>query len=204
MSLHTLAVRLLHGACRSMWGFSPTIVPEMVAVRGPLGALRWFAVNMPRLQASVRVLGPVRAHLAVLVVSLRNSCLYCAHGHVYALELLHLRDHDRLFPLDRASLQDWMGLDDRTLRRRLHAVLAEAGLHVEALWTDRVLGLASGAQQPLDAAEARLAHIVRMVDSMNAVAAATGPALDEAHDPVNKDVAVKARHAALRTPAGPA
>jgi hypothetical protein len=203
MSLDALAVRLLDGACRAMWGFSPSIVPVMVAARGPLGALRWFGVNMPRFLTSMRVLGPVRAHLAVVVVSLRNDCLYCAHGHVYALELIHLRNHGRLFPLDRDSLSDWLGLDDRTLRRRLHAVLAEAGLHVEALWADRVLGLASGNQHPVDAAEARLAHIVRMVESMNAVSAAAGPALDEAHDPVNKDVAVKARHAALRTPAGP-
>jgi AhpD family alkylhydroperoxidase len=203
MGRNALAERLLDRACRAMWGFSPSIVPVMVAARGPLGALRWFGVHMPRFLASMRVLGPVRAHLAVVVVSLRNDCLYCAHGHVYALELLHLRDHDRPFPLDRASLPDWLGLDDRTLRRRLHAVLAEAGLHVEAIWADRVLDLASGRQQPLDAAEARLAHIVRMVGSMNAVSLAAGPALDEAHDPVNKDVAVKARHAALRAPAGP-
>ena len=201
MSARRLIVRLLHRACRLVWGFDPAIVELIVADRGALGALRWFGTNMPRFLLTMRLLGPVRVHLACVVVSLRNGCRYCAHGHVYALELIHVRDTGRLFPIDARRLDDWIGLDDRTLRRRLHAVLAEAGMHVEALWADRVLALADGSQSPMDATEVRLAQIVRMVTAMNEVAIAGRPALGEAHDPVNKDATVKRAHAVLRAAA---
>lgn len=195
-----LAVRVLQRACRALWGFPPAIVPLIVARFGAAGALRWFLVNMPRFLLTMRALGPVRVHLACVVVSLRNGCLYCAHGHIYALELLHLRDRGRLFPIDARKLESWSGLEDRALRQRLHAVLAEAGLHVEALWADRILAIATGTP-PIDADEARLAHVVGMVEIMNTIANEGGAGTDEAHDPVNKNVAVKRRHAALRAAA---
>jgi len=94
-------------------------------------------------------------------------------------------------------LESWSGLDDRALRRRLHGALAEAGLHVEALWADRILALATGTP-PIDADEARLAHVIGMVETMNTIANDGGARKDEAHDPVNKDTAVKREHAALR------
>lgn len=190
-------VRMLHAGCKMLWGFPPNMIPLVVESKGSWGALRWFLANMPRFLDTMRVLGPVRVHLACVVISLRNGCLYCAYGHVYALELLHLRDRGRLFPLDARHMESWMGLDDHTLQQGFRRVLAEAGLHVEALWVDRVLALAAGTL-PMDAAEARLAHVVRMVTEMNAVAVAGGAELDEAHDPVNKNALVKAEHAALR------
>jgi hypothetical protein len=138
-------------------------------------------------------------HLACIVVSLRNGCGYCAYGHVYALELLYLRQHGRLFPLDAKALDEWYGLDARALRNRLRTVLVMAGLHTEAIWVDRMVALAEGSQTPVDAAEVRLAHVIRMADTASRIAAADNAAPDEAHDPVNKDAAVKARHAALRS-----
>jgi AhpD family alkylhydroperoxidase len=197
-----LAVRVLQGACGALWGFPPAIVPLIVERLGPVAAMRWFLVNMPRFLLTMRALGRVRVHLACVVVSLRNGCLYCAHGHVYALELLHLRDRGRLFPIDARRLESWSGLDDRVLRRRLHGALAEAGLHVEALWADRILALATGTP-PIDADEARLAHVISMVEIMNTIADEGGACNDEAHDPVNKDAAVKREHAALRAAATP-
>ena len=77
-------------------------------------------------------------------------------------------------------------------------MLREAGLHTEAVWVDRTLSFAAGEQQPIDDAEARLAHLVRMISEMNRIANATGAEPDGAQDPINKDVALKARHAELR------
>jgi alkylhydroperoxidase family enzyme len=194
-----LAVQGLEALCRMMWGFPPTIVALIVEDMGPVRAIGWFAAHMPRFLASRMALGPARVHLACIVVSLRNGCVYCAHGHVYALELLYLRQHGRLFPLDAKALDEWYRLDARTLRNRLHTVLAGAGMHTEAIWVDRMIALADGAQTPVDAAEAKLAHVMRMADTASRIAAARNAAPDEAHDPVNKDAAVKARHAELRS-----
>ena len=196
-----LAVRGLETLCRAMWGFPPTIIGLVVDHMGPLRAIGWFGAHMPRFLASRVALGPVRVHLACIVVSLRNGCGYCAYGHVYALELLYLRHHGRLFPIDATALDDWYDVDARTLRVRLRTALATAGLHTEAIWVDRVVALAEGTQIPVDAAEARLAHVIRMADTASRIAAAGNAAPDEAHDPVNKDAAVKARHAELRSAA---
>jgi alkylhydroperoxidase family enzyme len=196
-----LTVRGLEALCRVMWGFPPTIITLIVDHMGPMRAIGWFATHMPRFLASRVVLGPVRVHLACIVVSLRNGCSYCACGHVYALELLYLRQHGRLFPLDAKALDEWYSLDARALRNRLRTVLVTAGLHTEAIWVDRMVALAEGSQTPVDAAEVRLAHVIRMADTASRIAAADNATPDEAHDPVNKDAAVKARHAALRSAA---
>jgi hypothetical protein len=193
-----LVARMVQAMCRRMWGCSPEVVAALVRQRGSASALLWFAVNMPRYLMTVRVLGALRTHLACVVLSLHNGCAYCAHGHAHAVELLHLRDTGRMFPLDAATLASWEGLPPRRLAQRLRAVLAEAGLHAETLWVDQVLDIATGAAQPVDHEERRLAHLVGMVAVMNAAARGCTIVPDEAMDPVNKDVAVKARYAAAR------
>jgi hypothetical protein len=193
-----LVVLALEGMCKIIWGFPPTLIALMVDDMGTGTALMWFMTNMPRFMISRAVLGPVRVHLTCIITSLRNSCIYCAYGHAYALELIYLRDHGRLFPMNVGLLDDWLGIDPRVLRRRLHAVLVEAGLHAETIWADRIIALADGDQQPVDATEARIAKLMRMVTTMNVIANAADATPQEAHDPVNKNAAVKARHAALR------
>ena len=132
-----LAVRGLEALCRAMWGFPPTIIGLVVDHMGPLRAIGWFGAHMPRFLASRVVLGSVRVHLACIVVSLRNGCVYCAYGHVYALELLYLRQHGRLFPIDATALEGWYDLDPRTLRPGSH----RSGDHV---WTGRDIGGCGG------------------------------------------------------------
>jgi hypothetical protein len=194
-----VTVRLLQAGCRTMWGFAPRMIPYIVAAMGPTAALRWFAANMPRYLVSMRVLGGKRTHLAALVVSLYNGCFYCAYGHGYALELLHLRDRDRLFPLDARTLEGWLHLEPRRLGEQIQDVLRAAGMQQDALWVDTTLGLLRGEQEPVDSAEHRLAHLVRMFTRINLIAVEAGcHEPDEAQNPVNKNTAVKARHTALR------
>ncbi|MFR9806628.1 hypothetical protein ACL02T_30705 [Pseudonocardia sp. RS010] len=194
-----VTVRVLEAGCRGMWGFAPRMIPHIVARMGALGALGWFFVNMPRYLVSMKVLGHERTHLAGMVISLYNGCHYCAYAHGYALELLYLRDRDRLFPLDARTLEGWLGLPPRQLADRVQEVLRAAGMQAEALWVDTTLGLLRGDQQPVDGAELRLAHLVRMFGTMNRIAVEAGcTEPDEAQNPVNKDRAVKERNAALR------
>jgi len=193
-----LVISMMEGCCRQLWGFSPAMIASIVQDKGPLGSLAWFAVNMPRYLITMHVLGPVRTHLACATISLYNGCIYCAFGQAYALELIYLRDTGRLFPLDVRLLSGWLHLEPRHLGARLRAVLREAGLHTELSWVDLTLAFAAGEQQPIDQAEVRLAHLVRMIGEMNRISIASEVAPDGAHDSINKDVALKARHAALR------
>jgi alkylhydroperoxidase family enzyme len=198
--LERVVTRLLGTMCRALWGFTPRMLPHIVRALGPGGALAWFAANFPRYLWTLQVLGPLRTHLAAVAISLYNGCTYCAYGHAYALELIYLRDRGRLFPVDARTLASWHGLAPRELAARLRRALQEADLHVEALWVDRTIALAEGAQ-PIDDSEARLAHMVRMFGRMNRIAVAAGIDPDEAQNPVNKDAALKQRHAQLRTAA---
>jgi alkylhydroperoxidase family enzyme len=199
MFARRLVVGTLESMCRAMWGFPPRMIRPMVASMGTAGGLRWFTVNMPRCFIAQRTLGPVRAHLAIVLISLNNGCTYCAFGHAYALELLYLRDHDRLFPVDARTIAGWTDLEPRRLTERLRAALEQAGLHSEAVWADQVLALATGDQHPVDADEVRVANLVRIVGEMNEVAIAHAVQPDQAHDAINKDAALKRRHEALRT-----
>lgn len=190
-------VRLVGRMCTAMWGYTPGVIPAMVASMGSGPALRWFLANFPRFLLTAHLLGPVRTHLAGLTISLSNGCVYCAYGRAHALELIWLRERDRLFPLDARTLRGWDGLTRREIGLRLRAVLEEAGLHAEVFWVDRTLSLLDGAP-PIDADERRIAHLCRMIGTMNAIAVAAGTTPDGAHDPVNKDTALKARLAALQ------
>lgn len=198
MGRGSVVTALIGGACTALWGFTPDVIPALVKRMGSVRALRWFAANFPRFLVTYHVLGPVRTHLAALAISLHNGCVYCAYGRAAALELIYLRDHDRLFPLDARQLDAWLGLSPRQLATRLRTVLEEAGLHAEVLWVDRTIALAAGEAEPIDADEARIAHLCRMVGRMNTVAVEAGLRPDQAHDPVNKDLTLKNRHAALR------
>ncbi|OLT21947.1 hypothetical protein BJF78_33590 [Pseudonocardia sp. CNS-139] len=176
------------------------MVPHIVHRMGPARALLWFAANFPRYLVTLHVLGPTRFHLACVVISLHNNCTYCAFGHAYALELVHLRDRGRLFPLDARVISGWLDLTPRELEQRLHALLRDAGLPVEAMWADRTLALARGIQHPVDAVEARIAHLVRMIGTINRIAVENHVEPDEAQNPVNKNAALKARYAEMRAP----
>ncbi|HYH31681.1 MAG TPA: hypothetical protein VD903_14980 [Pseudonocardia sp.] len=193
-----LVVRLLEGLGRRLWGFPPRLMAPLVDQMGAAEALGWFVRNMPRYERTRRLLGPLRTHVACTAVSLHNGCRYCAFGHAYAVELIYLKERGRLFPADAETMSGWLGLEPAELRQRIVEVLERADLHGEVLWVDRTLALASGTQRPVDQDEARIAHLVRMFAVLNAVGEAGGVEPDEAHDPLNKDAALKVRNAQLR------
>jgi hypothetical protein len=192
------AVRVLEGIGQRLWGFPPRLMAPIVAQLGPLRALGWFARNMPRYERTVRAIGPLRTHLVCALISLHNGCRYCSFGHLYAVELVYLEQRGKLFPLDARSAPDWIGLPPAELRRQMVAVLQQADLHGEVLWVDATLALAGGTQRPVDAQEARIAHLVSMFRVLNDVGIAGEVEPDEAHDPLNKNLGLKARHHELR------
>ena len=193
-----LAVRLLEGLGQQLWGFPPRLMAHIVPELGAVGAISWFARNMPRYELTLRLLGPLRTHLACTVVSLHNGCRYCAFGHAYAVELHYLKERGKVFPCEAGAMSEWLGLEPAELRQRMVDVLERADLHGEVLWVDRTLALAGEVQRPVDQDEARIGHLVRMFGMLNAVGRAGAVEPDEAHDPINKDTALKARNIELR------
>jgi hypothetical protein len=195
---HRLAVGVLEGLGKWLWGFEPRLMHSIVTELGPVRSLAWFVANMPRYEITRRMLGPLRTNLAGTVISLYNGCRYCAFGQGYAVELIYLKERDRVFPVSADEMSTWIGLPPAELRNRLFGVLERADLHGEMIWVDRTLAQVRGEQRPVDRHEARIPHLIRMFAMLNGVANANDTEPDEAHDPINKNRALKARNAALR------
>ena len=197
------ASALLEWIGKRLWGFPPRLMPSIVRQLGGLGALRWFVSNMPRYEATLRAFGPVRTHLLCVMISLRNGCPYCTFGHAYALELAFLREHDALFPLDEQAIVELHHLEPDRIRDRMVEALRAANVADGVRWVDRVVTLSDPEVEALDADDRRVKHLVRMFGVLNSCGIADRIPPDEAHDPLNKDLGLKARYASLRAAASP-
>jgi hypothetical protein len=200
--LDGLAVGLLHRLGTRLWGFPPLLMPALVERLGALRTLAWFVRNMPRYERTRKTLGPLRTHLLATAVSLVNCCEYCAFGHAYAFDLIHLRDRGRPFPLSTDEIVALRGGEPARIREQLAAALADAGLPDEDCHLGRVLSLMSGRTHPVGAQDARLAHLIDMFAVLNDTGIVCGVTPDQAHDPVNKDTRLKAELARLRAHRG--
>jgi hypothetical protein len=74
------------------------------------------------------------------------------------------------------------------------------GFPTRSPWLERVVALTAGTTKHA-AKDPRLAHLVDMFALLNDTGIACGTEPDEAHDPVNKDVALKERLRLLRAAA---
>ncbi|MBV9312592.1 MAG: hypothetical protein JO100_02395 [Pseudonocardia sp.] len=83
-------------------------------------------------------------------------------------------------------------------RKLFGEALRQAGLDAEIPWVNRLLELATGARDLVDRDDARLMHLIAMFVVLNSRGIAGDIEPDETHDPLNKDVALKARYAKPR------
>ncbi|WP_028926254.1 hypothetical protein [Pseudonocardia acaciae] len=197
--LNRLALAVLDAAPRRMWGFSPRLMPVLAERLGPARSSAWFMSNMPRYQRTLKAFGPLRTHVLATAISLRNGCRYCTLGHATALELIYLRDRDKLFPLDENAIAELGGMEPDELRRRLGDALRQAGLEEELPWLDRLFELAANERTPDGGPDdARLAHLIDMFAVLNACGIAGNVEPDQTHDEINKDTALKERYSRLR------
>ncbi len=192
-----LTTSLLENLPRLWWGFRPSLVPDIVAERGSWGAVKWFVKTMPRFQWSLTVDGPLRTQLLCTAISMLNSCPYCTYGHAYAFQLHYFRLRGRLFPADEQDMLAWQRDGEETVTERLREALWKADLALEIPVFERLLELRGGAA-PETAEDRRIQHLLSMLGILNACALRNPPALDEAHDPINRDVALKRRYAEAR------
>jgi len=195
---NTVATAALEYLGQRLWGFRPRLMTVIVQRLGPVRALAWFARNMPRYQQSLRVYGSLRAHLLCVTVSLVNGCRYCTFGHAYAFELIYLREHRTLFPLDENAIVALHKLDPPDIRAQLVDAVRLAGLDVEVVWIDRMLERVTGVWRVTSRDDARLDHLIRMFEVLNVCGIAEDVAPDQAHDPTNRNRALKDHYAALR------
>jgi hypothetical protein len=165
---------------------------------GAARALRWFVVNVSRLESANKKWGPLRTNLVCAVASLLNSCAYCTHAHAYAFELFYFQQRGTLFPLDEHQIVRLRDGDDAEVRSTLERSLREVGLEDEIATLDTLWRLKLEGAEPANDDEVRMQGLLGMFDTLNACAIDSRVPFDEAHDPINKDTALKLRYAEAR------
>ena len=196
-----VAIAILERIGMHLWGFRPRLMRTIVTLRGPAASLRWFVSNMPRYERTLADWGLIRTHLACAAISSENGCPYCTFGHAFALELAILREHDRLLPIDENEIAALHALGRDRRRLALREALRATGLEDETVVLERVWAVYDGAAAATDEAR-RIGHLVEMFAFLNACGIEGCAAPDEAHDPINKDTALKQRYRARRSSSG--
>ena len=192
-----VGVGALSAISNRLWDLRANLMADIVDQHGSIGAMTWFARNMPRYERILAAWGPIRTHLVTTVLSLDTGCAYCSFGHAHAFQLHYFRDTDRLFPLSEDDLLALNGADRDALTTALHHALVQADLGHEWPAVERALELKDGAT--VDGADDEAAaHLVSMFEWLNACGIAGSTEPDEAHDPINKDIALKTRYAEAR------
>lgn len=192
------AVFLLETVGDQLWGFKPNLMAEFVVQQGSRRALVWFAKNMPKYERILEAWGPIRTHLVTTIISTLNGCAYCTAGHAYALQLHYLKQTDQLFPLSEAEIFQLHGLADTELLSRFESVLAQAGLSQEIFLLQRLVELRKDASLAVTEQDHQLCHLITMFQALNLCGISGEVKRDQAHDPINKDRAIRDRYAALR------
>jgi hypothetical protein len=193
-----IAARIINFKAARDWGVPPLVINEMAVRMGAIGVLRWFAHNLPRYNNTLAKWGPLRTHLVCIEASLANGCAYCTHAHAYAFELTYFQQRGSLFPLDEHEIVQLRNASDDERHAALSAALKQAELPDEIAVLDRVWHLKVDNSVAANDEDRRTKHLLEMFDMLNYCAIDSLTQLDEAHDHINKDEALKLRYAEAR------
>jgi len=113
---------------KKILGFRPAMLIHFVKHHKTSRSIFWFGQRMRDYEESLQKWGPLRTHLAAVVISNLNGCGYCLGGHIRAFQLHYLKKHDRLFALDDVEFLALTQLSPDEMVERLAAILIDAGL----------------------------------------------------------------------------
>jgi len=196
--LDRLATRVLERIGLQLWGFRPRLMSFIVKDRGASSALAWFVTNMPRYETTLAREGAWRTHLWCTAISLENGCAYCTYGHAFALELVHLRDTGEPFAIKEDEFVALVNAEPAERRTAMKSAVINSGIDPRRTALDTLYKILDGAT-PENRTERRMTHLISMFAVLNMCGRTGCVRPDEAHDPINKDQALKLRYQALRT-----
>jgi AhpD family alkylhydroperoxidase len=191
------ATFILAAITRRKFGIAVVLMPAITRSLGPVRALHWMATNMPKYDRAVVEMGPVRAHLMCTVASLLNGCAYCTYAHGRALELHYFQQHEKLFSMDAHRFIALASLEDEAVLRELETALAAAGIPDEMKMVRRLYALKLEGAEPRPE-DRHLVQAIKMFDVLNSCAIESLAAIDDAHDLIQMDPALKLRYANAR------
>ncbi len=192
------AVFLIEAFCSQLWGFKPNIVVPLVKQKGAVRSLFWFFRNVLKYESLRERWGPMRTNLLATSISVSNACAYNTFGHGLAMQLAYLKQSGRLFPLTDSELLDLCGHSEEDIVDTLKQALTEADLSSEVLLVQRMSELRRRPELATTRQDRDLVQLFRLFDTLNFCGIKHGVRSDQAHDPINKDRALRDRYFALR------
>ena len=192
------AVWALEAVGLSLWGFRPNLMAHFVEQRGGWAALAWFASNMPKYERILKTWGPLRTHLVATVISSINGCPYCTYGHAYAFGLHFLKETGSVFSMDEAAFIAMGKQVDTDVLTELTHALDEGGLTEEIVFLERLMVLRKDPAAVESKDDERLLHLIEIFAALNSCGINGNVSPDQAHDPINRDKAIRERYTALR------
>lgn len=192
------AVFLLEAVGKKVWGFKPNIMSHFVRQKGPVQSVSWFVGNYPRYERILKDWGPLRTHLIAATISTLNGCRYSTEGHIRAFQLHYLQIYNRLFPIDDETFFSLTILPPDEMIEGLVEVLVAADLPSETDALRRAFELYVYPQKAMDHRDERLLHLIEMFGILNECGISSRAKLDQTHDPINRNQALRDRYLALR------
>lgn len=200
--INRLVTWLLLKITGKKWGIRAVLMPIIVRQLGGFAALRWASTNIPKYEKAAEEMGMMRGNLAFTIASLLNGCAYCVYAHGCAFELYYFQKYDKLFPLSDHELLNLIPLTDDNVKAKLEKALVDAGIGEEVAIFHRLFALKFEGAEPKTAEDRHLLHAIGMYDFLNYCAINSQAALDDIHDKINHDTALKIRYAEARLDAG--
>lgn len=192
-----VVIAVLEGLTRILWGFRANLMADIVDQKGGWASIRFFVVNMPKYQRTLRAWGPLRTHYLAGAVSIISGCAYCAYGHLHAFQLHFFSETGNLFFIDEERMLAAAANGPEPAVKILSRSLIESDMADEVEWLQRVTAV-NLAEEPATDDEKRLHQIVRMFSFLNECGVTAGTPNDEAHDPINKDRELRVRYRQAR------
>lgn len=118
-------------------GYFVAFGEEVMRTYGVKGFMEWAKLCDTTQKALRAHFGVKEQHLLSSMASLWNGCEYCAHGNLFAHNLLHFQETGELFPLDEVDLFELASHDDDTMievLRERFTEFPESFAHVSRQW----------------------------------------------------------------------
>jgi hypothetical protein len=190
---------ILQTVGRARWGFRPDLVSDLVAQLGSASTISWFAANVPAYEQIKKDWGPLRTHLVTSVISMLEGCPYNAYGHAYAFQLHYLDAYGALFPIDEHEMVEFHRMSQSELMSRLDDALRDTRLAGEMRYIRTMVDLRDHPTvSTSDPDDERLRTLLQTFAVLNSCGARRQTEPDGAHDPIDKDRALKEQYSLFR------
>ncbi|MBA3533857.1 MAG: hypothetical protein H0T73_18215 [Ardenticatenales bacterium] len=193
-----IATSILEMIGKVLWGFKPNLMKDIVAQEGSVNSLSWFARNMPTYEKTLDDWGAIRTHLLATEISVLNGCSYCTYGHASALQLHYYKDYGKLLPSDEDQIASWHSVSEDETVDRFRELIGSAELSSELPILERMLVLRRGSEEPTSEEDRKIVHFIKMFQLLNRCGINAKTSHDQAHDPINKDSALREQYQQVR------